>query len=213
MLCFVMLASCGKNSCDIEGGYEFIIPAQITPTIDTYKVGDTIHFISEFDDMVREKNTGQSYKLENFNFYPHSSVRKIDEYPTISALDNFTLIMDSVYSYNIQRFSNGDVLLYGRYSYNEGLYRLKFEMIPNVTGLYWFSHNSSLIHDYGGEQDFEGKCKNESIREILVYVNEGDHNNLSLLSHGSDTTFNNRILKDPQEKFYEEGVYVFYVVE
>lgn len=210
---FLILFACNKKNCDIDYGYEFIVPAQFTPKQDTFKVGDTIYFVSEFDDLVREKNTGQSYELKDFNFYPTTAIRKIDQLPTLSALDNFQIIMDSAFDYSLQYFSSGDVVLNGRYAYSSGKYKLKFSLIPNIKGLYQFSHNSTLQSENGGNQTFKNKCESEQVREILVYLNEGYDNNIELLKNGVDTAFNNRVLNDPQEKFYEEGSYVFYVVE
>lgn len=214
LIIFLNLASCGKKECDLAGGYEFVITAELSPKQDTFRVGDTLELISVFDDIVPEQNTEQSYRLRDFDFYPTTSIRRIDLYPTISGMENFTAVIDSSkYNYERRSFASGDVMLTGEYRYENRKYDLRFFLIPNKTGLYHFSQNSLLYQGLGGDQDFEGKCRNESIREILVYLNEGDDNNIDLLRHGADTAFNNRVLNDPQEKFYDEGAYVFYVVE
>lgn len=210
----VSQVSCSKISCsEPEAGYFFEIPATISPKQDTFRIGDTIYFVSEFNDMVKERETGQSYKLENFSFYPVTHIVRIDDKPTQGGLDNFEVIMDEAYNYNEERLSSGLVLLRGNYLYQESKYKLEFALVPQVSGLYRFSHNSWLMEDHGGEQNFEGRCENRPIREILVYVNKGDDNNIDLLRNSPDSYWNESIFIDPQRNFYEQGAYVFYVVD
>ncbi len=215
MVVFCLLFnSCNKKECEeAEGGYFFEIPASVTPRQDTFRIGDTINFVSDFGNSVSEKTTGRNYQLIDFNFYPKTWINRIDASDQHGGLDDFNIIIDSSYDYFEQRYSEGSVLLAGAYKYKDGRYSLGFKLVPKVKGFYYFSHNSSLWERNGADQDFDGKCKNVPLREILVYVNERDDNNIDLLRNSADPFYNEWIFNDPQRNFYEEGAYVFYVVD
>ena len=45
LLASVVACSCEKDkNCDFDGAYQFEIPATLSPALDTFQVGDTIHF-------------------------------------------------------------------------------------------------------------------------------------------------------------------------
>ena len=83
-ICF---SSCIQNEeCNIVDGYQFVIPATLSPSVDSFKIGDTISISSIFPDLVYERKTDQNYLLNDFKFFPATAISKIDETISIDAL-------------------------------------------------------------------------------------------------------------------------------
>ena len=60
-------SSCKQDEyCEQE--YTFSIPNTISPALDTFHVGDTLWFTSMISVEMVEKNTGESYDVNNLNF-------------------------------------------------------------------------------------------------------------------------------------------------
>ncbi len=214
MLVF-FLQSCIKKECQIAGvTYEFEIPATFSPARDTFYVGDTITVASVFSNEVYERETDKWYRLKNFKFYPDMWVREIsDTIVNNAALNDFEVIVDSIFNFGKAIFNDGSVSYYGNYNYeiDTEKYSLVYKLVPLKTGFYYFSH-ALLIGQFGEHQNFEGKCKNLEV-DAAVNLNEGADNNIDMLRDSPDSYFNNWILIKPEDRFYKFGGYCFYVKE
>ncbi len=126
MLVF-FLQSCIKKDCQIAGGqYEFEIPATFSPARDTFYVGDTITVTSAFSSEVYERETDTWYKLENFRFFPETSIHKIDTIGKIDDFSEFDVILSSQYNYQFINYSDGGQTLSGEYNYLNNNYDLQW---------------------------------------------------------------------------------------
>jgi len=209
------LTSCVKKGCDFSGPHQFQIPVNLSPAKDTFRIGDTINISSTFSEEVFELKTQRAYTLDDFKFFPETRITKWETHPDSiiidnTALPNFEVLIDTIYDYEHFYFSFGEVSLTGQYKHQNGFYDLKYQLIPQKEGLYWFGQSSCLFA-LGDDQDFSGKCRNHDV-DGHVRLNEGADNNVDFIKYnpdGSTSVFWER----QDEKFHVFGGYCFYVVE
>lgn len=205
--------SCDREKCGLNGGayYMFELEAELLPRQDTFQVGDTITVISQFDDVVFERYTQSSYKLEDFPFYPRTGLTELDTVPQFPSIRNFGFVLPSVYRFYTFYRDDGTSSMAATYVYEGGEYKLEYKFIPRKPGLYLFNLGSQL-QPLNGDQDFPGRCRGI---ESWAYVklNGGADNNIQMLQYSADTAQANWILKEPQDRFHDWGGYVFYVKE
>jgi hypothetical protein len=212
LLLSILFSSCVKKKCRIDGGfYNFEIPVTLSPAKDTFNIGDTITIISTFTDEVYERKTDRTYILDNFKFFPETSVQKIDTIGKIDDFSQFDVIVSQNYNYKFFNYSDGSTTLVGKYNYKNNTYELEYKIITKKKGLYLFKHASTLFPS-GENQDFDGKCSRLR-SEGFVNINNGSDNNIHMLSDSPDPHFNDWILQKPQQRFHDGGGYAFYVKE
>ena len=218
LLPFILLLcwGCPREECrdaDFGGAYQFVIPATLSPAKDTFRVGDTIHISSVFSDEVYERQTEEYYKLENWRFYPVTRVDKIDV--TDSAviqnnLSQFDIIVFDNFEYELYNYISGNIGLVGQYQYKGDEYSLEYSIVPKQPGLFYFFHGAAQSLD--DDQDFPGRCPRVT-SNTNVELNGGTGNNIEFLSASPDPHYNDWMLQRPQQRFYDNGGYCFYVVE
>ena len=215
---FILLVfwGCPREECrdaDFGGAYQFVIPATLSPAKDTFRVGDTIHISSVFSDEVYERQTEEYYKLEDWRFYPTTRLDKIDKVDSNFVQDglaDFQYIIPTQYDYDRFDYGSGAIGLLGEYLYQDGQYSLKFKLIPQQPGLYYFTQFAAQGID--DDQDFPGRCPRVT-SETNVELNGGADNNVEFLQNSPDVYYNERILARPQDNFHDAGGYCFYVAE
>ncbi|MEO0779751.1 MAG: hypothetical protein AAF146_24545 [Bacteroidota bacterium] len=209
VLLFFFVA-CDKKNCPTEGeGYIFNLPVSLSPTKDTFAIGDTITVISQFSSSVYEQKTEQRYLLEDFLFYPILEMTRIDILPSSFRIeDYFDIILFPSSNYHLQTFSDGSQALLGHYGYENNTYTIEYQLITKTPGLFILRQGHDLSKT--PEQDFEGKCKNLGI-DVAAVVNGGGDNNIHMLQDSPDPHFNEWILIDPDFRFHDVGGYCFYV--
>ena len=219
LIASVAACSCEKGwGCDVEGGYQFEIPATLSPALDTFYIGDTISLKVDFGSQVWDTKTNQRYSLENFNFYPATSVFRIDTMPPdgddlYSVIQrDFEVILDStLYDYNAFQYSDGSVAFIGQYTYSSGRYMLNFKLRAKKKGLYTLRHlNRAGIYD--DMQQFDGKCKDVKLYTHTV-LNNDENTNIEFLHDSPRDYWNSWVLEKPGDRYYQAGNYTFYVLE
>lgn len=206
----LILSACIKEKCRLVGGtYEFEVPATLTPSQDTFRVGDTITITSSFSDMVYERKTDTWYKLENFKFFPGTELKRIDVTPVEEGLLSFEILIDTSIGYHVTVFSEGTIALIGEYKYHQNEYSLKFQLIAKEPGLFYMEQ--SIFPLLAKNQNFEGKCSNLE-NDGVVKMNNGANNNIEMLLSSPDPHFNTWIPEDPESRFHRFGGYCFRVV-
>ncbi len=212
---FLFMSSCGD--CETDGLVIFELPVTLSPALDTFHVGDTISVVSSFSDEVYDQINKREFKLINFKFYLFMGVRELsDTQANNLGILNFDIIVgDGNLSYFEVHLDDGrneagyDV----EYNYMNNSYNLSYKLVPRVKGLYVFIQNSLLGISPGGKwQHFEGKCPGTSIDAVTV-LNRGSDNNIDLLKDSPDPHYSEWIFGAPQRRFYDNGLYAFYVVE
>ena len=209
LIIFAMLslASCNKE-CRITGAtYHFQISSTLYPALDTFSIGDTITIFTEFNDQVYEAKTDKTYDLSNLTLYYYIRMYKISESPTVrAAIDSFQFDYAGLNTYHYDYFTNSNYkVLRGDYSYYNNTYSIKYKFSPMDTGLFICSNAAELRG-----QSFPDKCDNME-SEFHVDLNNGNDNNISMLSQSPDEHFNTWVLEKPYDRFHLSGSYAFYV--
>ena len=211
LLGLLVFPTCNKNCEDVSGDYDFELPVSLSPARDTYRIGDTIYVSSIFADVVLDRNSQNSYVLENFLFFPKTYIQRIDTFPTRDGLPNFEVILDPNQDYYFFYYSDTTSSLLGEYLYFNQEYSLSYKFIPLKAGLYCFTQGSSL-YPIAENQEFPGKCpRHES--DASCILNGGGDNNVDFLSRSPDPHYNDWILQKPESRYHRFAGYCFYVVE
>jgi len=201
------LASCNKECQITNGTYEFQISSTLYPALDTFNIGDTITIITEFNDQVYEAQTDKKYDLSNVTLYYFIRMYKISEFPTVrSAIDSFQFDYTGLNTYHYDYFTSSNYkVLRGDYSFNNHTYSIKYIFSPMDTGLFICSNGAELRG-----QTFPGKC-DDMDSYFFVDLNNGNDNNISMLSQSPDEHFNKWVLEKPYDRFHSGAGYAFYV--
>lgn len=218
LLCSLVLIS---GACESEGNcdnrpsqYEFVIPVTFAPTLDTFRIGDTIHVSSVFSNEVYERVTDQTYMLDDLLFYPSTILRRIDTSESYDNLDYFEFIMPDEYDYSRLNASDGSQAYVGQYNYdNTRGYHLEFDIVVLSKGTFWFAQGPDIELNRNRNINFPGKCNRSGVVGVGE-LNGGDQNtNIHFFETSPDPHFNQWRLEKPQERFYDNASYVFVVIE
>lgn len=213
LITIILLAgSCLRKECrDIPGGYQFVIPVELSPALDTFQVGDTISIRSSFSNQVYEVNTARTYELDNFKFDPNIAAVKIDTVNADEGAIRLFTVAESNVELEFREYSTGASVYIGEYAYNNEIYNLELQIVPEQEGLFVLFINSLILD---GRQPFPGKCSGlDGYRPVMRINDNVTDNNIDLLSESPDPHYNDWILQRPQERFFDAGGYCFYVVE
>ena len=227
---------CGRCVPPGDGGtftgmYEFVVPAKLYPARDTYHIGDTIWIESVFTDSIYERTTGRRFKIGDATIMAKSYIERLNVDRLSKAEDgylDFEVLVPEEYRFGgsiyelYSVYEEGDTVLSveyeGIYNYEEGVYSMKFQLVPRDTGRYiflFFAVVKGECHPRLSRLsvEFEGKCPMTGVC-FFTHVNEGDDNNIYLLKESPIEFFNTDVYqRRPQENFYDRGGYCFVVVE
>ena len=208
----LLFASCREECRNIPGGYEFVLPAELSPARDTFRIGDTIRVVSSFSDEVFERKTQRIYTLEDFRFHPVTVISKIDVTSAKEdGLKSFDILIAPEFDYHVQLYNDAIELL-GQYLYERGEYLLEYRLVAKEIGLFFFKQGS-LLYPLDEWQKFPGKKCKHVHAEARVTLNGGADNNIDFLRESPDPHYRDWVLQDPEGRFHKFGGYCFYVRE
>ncbi len=211
-LLFFFCNSCDNKRCCITDecyGYQFKLPMNIHPLKDTFNIGDTITVTSIFSDEVEDLRDGRKYELIDFDFYPITTIAKIDQDPRGSAFNSdsfeYWVEADTFITIRENTFEAGIAYIY-KYANNQYLFALKF--IINEAGIYGLLNGTAIPSAYSHQSpDFPGKCGRRPL-DAHFYMNDRTDNNYELLNLSPDSDIRNESIEDLDGG----GAYFFVVV-
>lgn len=215
-----LLVSCGKDEeakCDFNGAHKIELPVSLHPARETYKIGDTIAVSSVFATSLFDRVTMENYELKNFRFEPLTFVANLDsiyspESAGLYGLEYFDVIIDSTYNYFRFYYSNGGQSLLGEYAMDSGFYHLRYKLVPRKAGFFLVWQASALVAEFH-DQTFSGQCPNKGIDFISVLNGKDSDDNIDFLKQSPDEHWNDWVLAQAQERFYDRGSFAFRVIE
>ncbi|MEO1515047.1 MAG: hypothetical protein AAFV95_08535 [Bacteroidota bacterium] len=191
--------------------YNFKIPVEIHAQKDTFHIGDTITFRSRFHHDIEDAVDGRIYKLANYKFYPFVFIEKID----LNRKNGlFTLFMNTDITADTSAIvfhNDGNNSIVFIYDYQNDIYDTTIKLIPNTSGIYYFSIASyaAARESSGKINRFDGRCPARG-QDPLYFMNDNqDDNNYHLLALSGDPN----IRTMTKERFDRFGGYAFVVVE
>lgn len=142
--CALLILAILTNNCTrerdkyVEVEFEFLIPLQISPALDTFNVGQEITLTADFSDSLYDMVSKKKYHLPNFNFKTVAIVKKLQnpliEFPEQQGhISRFTYT-NIVGSMNNFTTSFADV----NFKYQNNRYQLAIKLIPRQAGVYGF---------------------------------------------------------------------------
>lgn len=208
----ILLTSCpSQPSCaEFEGTeYRFRLPVQITPNVDTIKVGTVVEVISQFTDSVYDEVANRTYSLQNYRFYPDLELTRIDVNPTVDGLLHAITNLDvHAEEWTLIEHSDGSSSLLFRFDYIDGMYKFRCTFQPTIPGVYYLSIASDVPR-IDQHQDFPEKCRDRIVKPVFRMNLPEMENNYHLLENSGDA----RIMLIDKERFDRWGGYAFVVVE
>lgn len=197
LLAIVMSFTCVRCKTKCPDWVLIELPVHVSPTRDTFLVGDTIEFSFSFQDRIPDKHTGLEVNFEDYEFRIQFAVGKVD---TINPVPNTFQYIEPVY------FSNGSVTIVDdEYEvtpkYENGVYEFAGYFRLKKPGLFVFAF-------YHGTKKFTAvsECGNVHVT-LRKRMNDGADNNFELLQNSPEPAYKNM----SKAYFDEYGTYCFYV--
>ncbi|MBX9784487.1 MAG: hypothetical protein K2X48_14455 [Chitinophagaceae bacterium] len=149
LLLIITVSSCG-SSCNKDKDkyeevlFEFTVPLNISPGIDTINVGQELTIIADFTDSLFDVLSQKKYYLPNFNFKTVAVIQKLTN-PSLDILDQTSAVGKFSFSNIIGSFSNFSATFADvNYVYQNNRYLFTGKIIPNEKGVFIirFYHNT-----------------------------------------------------------------------
>jgi hypothetical protein len=194
---YLLASSCIKDKICPN---DFVVYGSVTPYSDSYKIGDTISLKSHFSKFVYERKTSQFYDLTDLNIESVLYLFKIDTIISPNygnVLSYVELISSGRYQEYVQNFSDGGQEYFSNIIFSNDTFYHDIKFIPKVKGMYILTYGPACIEN---EMDFVGKCRGSF--DLTTRLNKDMDNNINLLKDSPDPHFNNWILQNPEERFY-----------
>lgn len=207
--------------CDDEKPplFEFMIfelPFGVTPEDDSIKVGDTLWIFSNFPDTIREYNSGNYFKLVNFNFNFSLALFKLtNDQKSISEQPGATSSFNFIQKIGFISFFGETFNTYNMV-YSQEKYISRIGIIPQTSGVFCINFlgpaklELKSVIDLGKTKD--GRQRIPSYRNIYFTINEGLNNNFDLFKQNCRAVSIEFPIPD---NIYNEqkGTFTFRVVE
>jgi hypothetical protein len=147
----LILSNCGKPC---QKKFTFEIPITLNPALSEYNIGDTINITSKFSKDMRDVNTGESIRVENYDFGCDMLLSQDDNIRPRFAIPYF-VVKKSVGDLKLNTYAIGDTTLVGGdkgiggsyrliYENMKDEYMLQYKIIPQRKGLYSIHFDFSL---------------------------------------------------------------------
>ena len=192
-----------KNKC--ERDYSFSIPVTLSPALDTFQVGDTIHINLDFSSKMEDLNSGNIFDMSDFPHDLEIAMAWLSFNPIISAEIDFQFI-ERIGKITKIPITSGLAINLGPELF-DNTFLMAFDIVLDSIGLTGFSFNNREPLT-GYPSSIEPDCKASSI-EFLFSTNNQEDNNFEFLQYAEDPLKKN-LTKD---FFDSDGAYMFFVVE
>ncbi len=209
---------CEENKVQIFERIRFELPFTIIPFDSIVRIGDTLWITAHIPDSIRDWNTGNRYRLIDFDFDLSLVVRKlIDKYKPVGDQPGATSVFDFI-------IEDGTLYLFETFNdfkmaYRDDYYSFRVGIIPKATGVYCFNFLSppanttfNLRKVIKLENTPDGRERVPVYDGTYIIVNEGTHTNFDLFKkHCRAISLE---LPSPSNIYYEQkGSFTFRVVE
>lgn len=189
LITILYIYSCDKPKEDELVEFKFEIPLTITPTKDTFNIGDTLIVEADFPDSIKEALSGKYYMVSNFDFQTSIVFNHLVSTDLILASQegsssSFEVINEVGEIKNIGQ-TYGDV----KFFKENDKYKLRAKIVVKNQSIFCIRFFSNLVGE-NTSLDFinlgpsaSGGQKKATLRNIWYVVNEGNNNFELLKEH------------------------------
>lgn len=200
-----LISSCGRCEKGGRTDHWYDLPVNITPSKDTFSIGDTIWIENSFNDVLLNKNYNKTYTIKDFDFKSNMVIKDLNtpKYATSYKDPKLITIEGTTTGANIGTVDYQ--VLYIGYDYANNQYKYKVAFVVDKPGFYYlgfFSYRTGVNRD---DIDIT-ECPSENMKVTYKTNNHGD-NNYEMVKNAVDPTFS--VLS--KEEFDENGGYCFYI--
>lgn len=189
-----------KEDC-ISGNLQFDLPVQVYGVQDTLDFGDTLRIKFDIPDKMAERNSGESFAFNDYNFKLITYMVKIDSSPatanSITSFDWITVTGES-------KYESGVFLVMP--TYTDHAYHYEVKIIPKQKGMFVFGMNSDFSRNSPLEK-LTGPCYKGDVEAYMKLTNDPDVN-FEFLKHSPDLSQANT----DRKRFDEYAGFCFYVL-
>lgn len=183
--------SCNKEDETVYLNKEFNLPVEVSPSNETYKVGDTLLVEIQFSKVLFDRKNTVEYLFENYDFDSYMGIRELKEKQNNlldqpGANSKFKILTSEG---EINTISQGGNKLILNFTGSE--YRLSSRIIFLEPGIFTFIFstginlkNAVLFNSQTGNQNFIA-----SVGPTYYTVNKGQKINMNLITEYTSTTF------------------------
>ena len=203
--------SCTKESQKCNRDYLFEIAVEVTPQIDTFKIGDTILLQLQYKKQMIDIYTNDSLDIGVFNFGIECLLGKVEN-EIIDASSSFMWI-DSIGISNELAFTTVNARLLN-FDFDNNTFQYNSKLVPQQAGVYYFVFTSNyhlLVNSsdsFSKEVNFQNLDCTENANIICTLKNNESDN-----FHFYGTTVTEELYNLQEEGFKQEGGYAFVVTE
>lgn len=191
-----LLIACNKDKC-----VRYLeIESQIINPLETYHIGDTIQFVSNFSKIRpgydSEYNYLGNYDMSNYKWHPGTYIVQLDtsEFAATYIDKHFEFIRNPEYDYNLYKYSKGTSELGGEYTYKNDSFYLDFKVVTRKEGVFALFHNSGIQAGAFQQQDFSGKCGKYDGIDVYTIMKDTAKMNIQLLRLSPNNFYNSTLL-------------------
>ena len=202
LLIAVCFSGCKKNCTNL---YFFDIPFTIHLSSDTLSIGDTLTIESIYGSQLLDKNSNTYVQVNNFNFMVDLLFTKLDSIEN-NPFEYFEIIINKG-QLNTFTFSDGHIVKEIKYSYENNKNCFNINLIPKKKGLYFIRESPYItVSKFKDAEITDTEC-DEIMDDMSITTNENQNNNYYLLSHSTDSAYQNY----PNSYFNKLGGFCFVV--
>lgn len=191
--------------------FDFVIPVEVIPYSEEYRIGDTIMIKSKFSTLVWEEDLMEYINMDGVNWNPATKIFNMDTVGIVKAdiKQDFDFIYNPAYDYN---FFGSNKNIRGQYNIKNDSFDLEIKLIARKKGLFVLAHYCD-IESLGIIEDHEAKCGGQDGYDSINNMNNGKDNNFHLLFESPEWHFNTFITSKADIRFHKAGRFCFRVVE
>ena len=180
----------------------------MSPALDTFHIGDTIHIRMEFPVNMEDINSGDFVDMSNFPFNTEIVLAKIDENPSHSG-DSLVEYFSTQGSLTILPLTGGGKAVQVGFQNNSNSFLFSGDVVLKGKGIFAINSFSYFLDEFNDEIIPDCKTTSVDISYPITLVNASSDANFDLIQQSPDPN----ISQMEEQIFNKYGTFAFEVLE